>query len=152
MAKQNKMSIWAVIILIATIISLVLLVTTITVTALALPEAMETAKQAAIDGGATEEEALIAVGIAIGAVVVALVLGSVFDVLKIIGGFMFSLKGRWGIFCIIVSIISVVFGVWGVIGDISNNVGVASIVTGSIGLAVSVLLLIACFKHKAELQ
>ena len=152
MAKQNKMSIWAVIILIATIISLVLLVTTITVTTLALPEAMEAAKQAAIDGGATEEEALIAVGVASGAVVVALVLGSVFDVLKIIGGFMFSLKGRWGIFCIIVSIISVVFGVWGVIGDISNNVGVASIVTGSIGLAVSVLLLVACFKHKAELQ
>ena len=67
MAKQNKMSIWAVIILVATIISLILLVVTITVTALALPEAMEAAKQAAIDGGATEEEALIAVGIAIGA-------------------------------------------------------------------------------------
>lgn len=152
MAKQNKMSVWAVIILVATIISLILLVTTIAISVVALPEAMAAAKQAALDGGATEAEADLAVAIAIGAVVVALVLSSVFDVLKIIGGFMFSLKGRWGIFCIVVSIISVVFGVWGVIGDISNHVGVASIVTGSIGLAVSVLLLVACFKHKAELQ
>lgn len=152
MAK-NKMSIWAVIILIATILSLIVLVSSVVLAVTGIPAAIEAAKQeASTVEGISEADINLAVGIAVGAIIVALVFVSIFDVLKIIGGFMFSLKGRWGIFCIIVSIISVVFGVWGVIGDISNNVGVASIVTGSIGLAVSVLLLIACFKHKAELQ
>lgn len=149
---QNKHSIWSVIILIATIVSLVLLVSSIVMTAIGIPSVLELAKQTAIDSGVTAEEAELIAGIAVGAVIVALVFSSIFDILKIIGGFMFSLKGRWGIFCIVVSIISVATGIWSLISNITNHVAVGSIVVSSIGLAISVLLCVACFKHRAELK
>ena len=147
---QNKKSIWSVIILIATIVALALLVTSIVVTALGVPTALAVAKQAAIDGGVPAEEAELAAGLAIGAIIAALVFSSVFDVLKIIGGFMFSLKGRWGLFCIIVSIISAVIGIWALISNIVNKAGVGSIVVSALELAVSGVLVVACFKHRAE--
>ena len=149
---QNKHSIWSVIILIATIISLVLLVTAVVMTAIGIPDVLALAKQTAIDSGVTAEEAELIAGIAVGAVIAALVFSSIFDILKIIGGFMFSLKGRWGIFCIVVSIISVATGIWSLISNITNHVAAGSIVVSSIGLAVSVLLCVACFKHRAELK
>ena len=151
MAK-NKMSIWAVIILVATIISLVLLVTSIALTAIGIPGVMETAKQAALDEGVSADEANIIAGAAIGVIIAALVFSSIFDILKIIGGFMFSLKGRWGIFCIIVSILSLARGVWSLISDISNKVGAANIITDSLSVALSLLILVACFKHRAEVK
>ena len=151
MAK-NKMSLWAVIILVATIISLVLLVTSVVLTAVGIPHAMEVAKQTAIEEGVTADEANVIAGLAIGAVIAALVLSSIFDILKIIGGFMFSLKGRWGIFCIIVSIIALAMGVWSLISNIVNKVGPGTIVSDSISVAISALLVIACFKHRAEVR
>ena len=146
------MSIWAVIILVATIISLVLLVTSIALTAIGIPGVMETAKQAALDEGVSADEANIIAGAAIGVIIAALVFSSIFDILKIIGGFMFSLKGRWGIFCIIVSILSLAGGVWSLISDISNKVGAANIITDSLSVALSLLILVACFKHRAEVK
>ena len=149
MAK-NKMSIWALIILIATIISLVLLITAVVTTVIGIPAVTETAKQTAIEQGLTAEEANIAAAAAVGILIAALVFSSIFDILKIIGGFMFSLKGRWGIFCIIVSIISLAMGVWALISGIKNKVGVATVITDSVSVAISLLLVIACFKHRAE--
>lgn len=151
MAK-NKTSVWSIIILVATIISLVLLVTSIVLTVTGIPAAMDAAKQAAIEEGVTAEEANVVAGIAIGAVIAALVFSSIFDILKVIGGFMFSLKGRWGIFCIIVSIIALAMGVWSLISNIVNKVGPGTIVSDSISVAISALLVIACFKHRAEIR
>ena len=150
--SKNKMSIWAVIILVATIISLVLLVTSIVLTTIGIPGVMETAKQAALDEGVTADEANIIAVAAIGVIVAALVFSSIFDILKIIGGFMFSLKGRWGIFCIIVSLISLAMGVWSLISNITNKVGVATIITDSLSVALSLLIVVACFKHRAEIK
>ena len=144
------MSIWALIILIATIISLVLLITAVVTTVIGIPAVTETAKQTAIEQGLTAEEANIAAAAAVGILIAALVFSSIFDILKIIGGFMFSLKGRWGIFCIIVSIISLAMGVWALISGIKNKVGVATVITDSVSVAISLLLVIACFKHRAE--
>lgn len=149
---QNKKSIWSVLILIATIISLVLLVTSVILMVVGIPAISEAAKQGAIEGGATQEEAGVIAGIAIGAVIVAFVFASVFDVLKIIGGFLFSLKGRWGIFCIIVSILSVASGIWTLVSDITNKAAAGSIVVAGLSLAVSALLCFACFKHCAEIR
>ena len=146
------MSLWAIIILVATIVSLALLVTSIAVTAIAIPGTLAAAKEAAIAEGVTQDEADLIAGIAIAVVIVALVLSSVFDVLKIIGGFMFSLKGRWGIFCIIVSILSFGFGIFSLVSDIKNKSGTGTIVVSSISLAVSALLVVACFKHRAEIR
>ena len=151
MAK-NKVSVWAIIILVATIIALALLVFSIVTTALGIPGVIEAAKQEAANQGLAEDEAVVVANLAIVGVIIALVLGSIFDILKIIGGFMFSLKGRWGIFCIIVSVISLALDIWSLISDIQNKVGVASIIGASIGLAISLLLCVACFKHRAEIR
>ena len=147
---QNKKSIWSIIILISTIVSLVLLIAAIVVTAIGIPAALDVAKQAALDTGVTQEEAEIAAGIAIGVIIAALVFSSIFDILKIIGGFMFSLKGRWGIFCIIVSILSVIGGGWSLISNITNKAGAGTIVVAVLSLVISVVLCVACFMHRIE--
>ena len=149
---KNKMSIWAIIILIATIISLILLAVTVIVTVVGIPAATAAAKQAAIDAGTPEAEVNLVVGIAVGAIVGALIFASIFDVLKIIGGFMFSLKGKWGIFCIVVSILSAIGAIWSLSTTIANRGSVGTIVTDIITLLVNVLLVVACFKHRAEIQ
>ena len=148
---ENKKSIWSLIILVSTIISLVLLIVAVVLLAIGAPAVLETGKQAAIDAGASADEAaVIATGVLIG-VIVVFVLSSIFDILKIIGGFMFSLKGRWGIFCIVVSILSAVGAIGTLISDISNKAAVGSIIVSALNLAVSALLVVACFKHKLEL-
>ena len=150
MAK-NKTSVWSVIILIATIVSLVLFVAGIVTLAVSLPATRDAAVQAGIDSGVTEAEAQ-ALGLA--AVVVAVVifaLVSVLDILKIIGGFMFSLKGRWGIFCIIVSILGLVGAVVSLVNDITNHAGAGSFVVDSLSLVVDLLLVVACIMHKKEI-
>ena len=151
MAK-NKMSVWAVIILVSTIIALALLIISAVTVIAGIPAATEAAKQAAINAGSTAEEANLAASIAIGVVIAAFVFASIFDILKIIGGFMFSLRGRWGIFCIVVSIISLALGVWSLASNVSNKVGIATIISSSMGLAISLLLCIACFMHRAEIK
>ena len=149
---MKKPSIWSIIILIATIISLVLLVVSISVFAVGVPTLKDAAYQASIDAGATAEEATVAVSLAIGLAIGAMVFASIFEVFKIIGGFMFSIKGRWGIFCIVVAIISAVSTLFTLINGASKNPNVGSIVTNAITLAVDVLLVVACFKRRAELR
>ena len=152
MANNNKMSIWAVIILVATIISLALLITSVVVTCVGIPAVTAAARQSAIDQGVPEAEIQLVISLAVGAVIVALVFASIFDVLKIIGGFMFSLKGRWGVFCIVVAILSAVGAVWTMISNISNKAGAVTIVVDVITLVVNVVLVVACFKHRAEVK
>ena len=147
---QNKKSIWSVIILIATIVSLALLIAGIVTLVIGVPATSEAARQAAIDAGATADEAKVIAAVAIGSIIGVFVASSILDVLKIIGGFMFSLKGRWGIFCIIVSILGAIGAVVGLITDIRNKAGVSSIVIDSLTLAVDALLVFACIKHKME--
>jgi len=149
---MKKPSVWSIIILVATIISLVLLVVSISVFAVGVPALKDAAYQASIDAGATAEEATVAVSLAIGLAIGAMVFASIFEVFKIIGGFMFSLKGRWGVFCIVVAIISAVSTLFTLINGVSKNPNVGSIVTNVITLAIDVLLVVACFKRRAELR
>ena len=147
---ENKKSIWSTIILVCTIVTLILLVASIVATAVGLPAVLEEAKAAAIAQGVTPEEANLAATIAVGIVVVVLVFSSLIDIFKIIGGFLFSLKGRWGVFCIVVAILSILSGVWGLVNNITNKAGGLTIAFTAIGLAVSVLFCVACFKHLQE--
>ena len=149
MAK-NKKSIWSLIILIATIVSLVLLIAGVVILALGVPAAKDAAYNAAIEGGSNAEEANLIVGIAIGTIIGIFIASSIFDVLKIIGGFMFSLKGRWGIFCIVVAILGLGGSIGSLIADFVNKAGAASIAINAVSVAVGALLVVACFKHKAE--
>lgn len=148
---MKKLSIWSIIILVATVISLGLLVTSIALTAIGVPGILAVAKQTAIDQGVPEADVALVVNIALITVIVALVLASIFDILKIIGGFMFSLKGRWGIFCIVVAIISVISTLVGLINDITNKASIGTIIVSVVSILVSAIYCFACFKHKAEL-
>lgn len=149
---SNKKSIWSVIILIASIISLVLFVSALVILIVGVPATRNIAYQAAIDAGETEDVANVIAITAMVTVIVVFAISSVFDVLKIIGGFLFSLKGKWGIFCIVVSIIGAVGSVVGLVNAIRNHSGAGTIVIDSLTLAVDALLVVACFKHRAELK
>lgn len=147
----NKRSVWSTIILVTTILSLILLALSITLMSLALPSVQKAAYDAAMaQPGMTQADAELIATIAVGGVVAAVVASSVLDVFRIIGGFFFSLKGRWGIFCIVVSIISVALGLWSLISNIVNKAPVGNIVVDGISLAVAALFCVACFKHRAE--
>ena len=162
--KQNKLSVWAIIILVVTIISAILLVFSIVSTAIAMPTVMAAAKQAAEAEGAGEEavrqaaagedEAAIqlAINIAIGAVIAAVVISSIFSILQIIGGFLFSLKGKWGVFCIVVAILGLAAAIFDLVNDITKKSGAMAISVSSITIAVNALMVVACFKHKQELN
>ena len=149
---KNKTSVWSIIILIATIISLILLVSEIIILATSMPAVSAAAKQAAIDQGIPQQEIDLVVSIAVGAAVGTFVFASILDILKIIGGFLFSLKGRWGIFCIVMAILGGIGSVYSLINAIVNKSGTGAIVTNAIGIAIDVLLIVACFKHRAENQ
>ena len=148
--NQNKKSVWSVIILVATIISLVLLIVNVTVTATSIPAVATTVKQAAAQQGLSQAETELLVGTMIGSVVAGLIIGSAIDILRIIGGFLFSLKGRWGVFCIVMSIISGAFSVYTFISALVNKSPVATIVIAAVDLVLCILLIVACFKHYAE--
>ncbi len=150
--KQNKLSVWSIIILVVTVISLILLVFSIVSTAIAMPTVMAAAKQAAEAEGAGEEAVKLAMNIAMGAVIAAVVISSIFSVLQIIGGFLFSLKGKWGVFCIVVAILGLAAAIFDLVNDISKKAGAMSISVSSITIAVNALMVVACFKHKQELN
>ena len=148
---KNKTSIWSMIILIATILSLILLISQIIILATNLPVAVEAARQSAISQqGASEAEANMAAAVVLGTVIGTFIFASVFDVLKIIGGFFFSLKGRWGIFCIVVSILGAIGSVTTMITNIQGKASGITIATDVIGLIIDIILIVACFKHRAE--
>lgn len=147
---QNKKSIWSLIILITTIVSLVLLIAGVVTLALGVPAAKDVAYNAAIESGNSADEATVIASVAVGTLIGVFVVSSIFDVLKIIGGFMFSLKGRWGIFCIVVAILGLVGSIGTLISDITNKAGAGSIAINAVSVAVDALLVVACFKHRAE--
>ena len=149
---KNKTSVWSIIILIATIISLILLVTQVIVLATGMPALSAAARQEAINQGVPQQDIDLVVSLAIGAAVGSFVFVSILDILKIIGGFLFSLKGRWGIFCIVMAILGAVGSTYSLISGIVSKSGAGTIVTNVIGLIVDVLLIVACFKHRAENQ
>ena len=149
MAK-NKMSFWAVFILVVTIISAGIFVLGVIAFATGLGAAEQAARNEAIKQGLSGADLDLAVSLAIGIIVAGFVVSSILDVLTIVGGFLFSLKGRWGIFCIIMAIISGAGNIFELVNAISKQAGAFSIVTSSIMVVLSVLMVVACFKHRAE--
>ena len=152
---QNKKSIWSTLLLIATFLMLASVVVSIITVIVVLPQTMEAAKEiarqeAAAQGVSVSEEVLeMAMNIAKSAVIVSLVFVIIIAGLEILGGFLFSLKGKWGIFCIVV-------GVLGVLGGIGNLMGItattqaATIISDVISFLVSGLFCVASIMHYIE--
>lgn len=152
---QNKKSIWSTLLLIATFLMLASVVVSIITVIVVLPQTMDAAKEiarqeAAAQGVTVSEEVLeMAMNIAKSAVIVSLVFVIIIAGLEILGGFLFSLKGKWGIFCIVV-------GVFGVLGGIGNLMGItastqaATIISDVISFLVSGLFCVASIMHYIE--
>ncbi len=152
---QNKKSIWSTLLLVATFLMLASVVFAIVTVIAVLPQTMEAAKEiarqeAAAQGVSVSEEVLeMAMNIAKTAAIVSLVFVAIISGLEILGGFLFALKGKWGIFCIVV-------GVLGVLGGIGNLMGItattqpASIISDVISFLVSGLFCVASIMHYIE--
>ncbi|MBQ2070693.1 MAG: hypothetical protein II467_07195 [Bacilli bacterium] len=144
-----KKSGWAMVVFIATLFEAALLVLSIVALVLSLGPVEQAARQAAQQSTTDQAAIEFAVNTAIAVVITAFVFGSALSVLQIIGGFLFSIKGRWGIFCIIMAILNLVSGVFSLVSDINNRAAVLSLVTSILGLLIAIVLVIACFKLKA---
>lgn len=152
---QNKKSIWSTLLLVATFLMLASVVVAIITVIAVLPQTMEAAKEiarqeAAAQGYSVSEEVLdLAMNVAKTAVIVSLVFVVIISGLEILGGFLFSLKGKWGIFCIVV-------GVLGVLGGIGNLMGItattqaATIISDVISFLVSGLFCVSSIMHYIE--
>lgn len=152
---QNKKSIWSTLLLVATFLMLASVVFAVVTVIAVLPQTMEAAKEiarqeAAAQGYSVSEEVLdLAMSVAKTAVIASLVFVVIISGLEILGGFLFSLKGKWGIFCIVV-------GVLGVLGGIGNLMGItattqaANIISDVISFLVSGLFCVASIMHYIE--
>ena len=105
---KNKKSAWSNIILAISIIIVISIVVSLVSLMVQLPAAREVAEAEVARQGLPEATAQAVVDMAVSTVVAGVVLGVTFKVFEAIGGFLFSLKGKWGMFCVVVSIIIVV--------------------------------------------
>ena len=147
----NKKSIWSTIILIASIAAAVVLAVNLIFTFIGLPALREVITKVTEEAGGGDEDVIkAAVDIAIGFVIFMVILGSILDVLKIVGGILFATKGRWGMFCIVFTTISAVVAVIDFITGIRNGASAGTIATDALSLVIGVLLCVACFMHYKE--
>ena len=79
-------------------------------------------------------------------------LGVTFKVFEAIGGFLFSLKGKWGMFCVVVSIIIVVINSINLLGIFGGGKDALTIVANIIDAIIAILFCVACIKHRKENQ
>lgn len=152
---QNKKSIWSTLLLVATFLMLASVVVAIVTVIAVLPQTLEAAKEvarqeAAAQGVSVSEEVLdLAMSVAKTAVIASLVFVVIISGLEILGGFLFSLKGKWGIFCIVVGVLGVLGGI-GNLMSITATTQAANIISDVISFLVSGLFCVASIMHYIE--
>ena len=125
---QNKKSVWSTILLIATFLMLASIVVSIVAIIVSLPTMMEMARSIMMEeAGDKLDEASIELALQITktTIIVGLVFAVIIGGLEVLGGFLFSLKGRWGVFCIVVGVLGVFFEIFDLtdLGNGQNTVG-----------------------------
>lgn len=109
----NKKSVWSTMLLVASALFIVLTIINIVRSIIVMPIFTEQSRSIAEEMFAeasypyTEEDVDMTVRAAEGLLIVGLIFVSAIDCLVSLGGFLFSHKGKWGVFCIIVGIIGV---------------------------------------------
>ena len=152
---QNKKSIWSTLLLVATFLMLASVVFAIVTVIAVLPQTLEAAKEvarqeAAAQGVSVSEEVLdLAMSVAKTAVIASLVFVVIISGLEILGGFLFSLKGKWGIFCIVIGVLGVLGGI-GNLMSITATTQAATIISDVISFLVSGLFCVASIMHYIE--
>lgn len=144
---QNKKSIWSTIILIVAILTII----TTTIEFVSVVTSVERVKEIALEEANGDDFTSLLVNVAASSFVTGAVIGVILAAFQIIGGFLFSLKGKWGTFCIVISIL----GIFAQGINLSNNLttnGVLplTIVMNFVMLAIYIVYCIACFKHRSE--
>ena len=144
---QNKKSIWSTIILIVAILTII----TTTIEFVSVVTSIDKVREVALEEADGDDSALLLVFVMASSLVTGAVIGVILAAFEIIGGFLFSLKGKWGTFCIVISIL----GIFAQGINLSNNLttnGVLplTIVMNFVMLAIYIVYCIACFKHRSE--
>ena len=147
---KNKKSLWSNLILIIAIIMLVSIVISIVNLIVQLPAAREAAMQEAMAAGYSESVAEVAVDAVIGGVVAGFVLGLTFNAFEVIGGFLFSLKGKWGMFCVVIAAISLGFCTIRVFTNIGNGSDALTIILNIVDVILAAIFLVASIMHRKE--
>ena len=149
---KNKKSVWSTLILVITIINLIMAIVEIISVIQSMPKIEAYAREAAIEAGIYEETMIeLVVSTTKSSVIAGLSFSLVFTGLIALGGFLFSLKGKWGMFCIVVGIISLIGGVFTVINAVSTNgTEPLTIALNIISLCLTLVYVFACFKHRSE--
>ena len=147
---KNKKSVWSTIILVCTIIFTITFVISVVNYMVTLPTATEAAVNELVRQGYDEELAKSAVSTAMGLTTTLMVLVWTFKVFQSIGGFFFSLKGKWGKFCIVASIIVLVCSVIVLFNNIGQHAGALDIVLNIVDVVLAGLFCAACCMHSKE--
>ena len=134
---KNKKSVWSTIILVVAILMALSVVISLVSLIVQIPVAREQAMETLLNQGVSESVAEAAVETAISSLVAGYIIGLTFNAFEAIGGFLFSLKGKWGMFCIVASIIALVFGF-------------IRVITTWPLVVLAILFCIASFKHRKE--
>ena len=150
---QNKKSVWSTILLIATFLMLASIVVSIVTMIVSLPTIMEIARSIMMEeAGDKLDEASIELALQITktGIIVGLVFAVIIYGLEVLGGFLFSLKGRWGVFCIVIGVLGVLFGIFDLtdLGNGQNTVG--TILSTIFSFAVTVAFCVASIMHYIE--
>ncbi len=115
----NKKSVWSTMLLVASALFLVLVIVNIVRSIIIMPVSMEQSRSiteeifASANYPYTEEDVEMTVQAAKVGFIVGLVFVSAIECLVSLGGFLFSRKGKWGMFCIIVGVIGVLIESFG---------------------------------------
>ena len=147
---KNKKSVWSTIILVVAILMALSVVISLVSLIVQIPVAREQAMETLLNQGVSESVAEAAVETAISSLVAGYIIGLTFNAFEAIGGFLFSLKGKWGMFCIVASIIALVFGFIRVITNSTNGSDGLTIALNFVDLILAILFCIASFKHRKE--
>lgn len=141
--------------LIASLLVLASIVLAIVVLAATLPEILEMAKelsrQTLAEQGyqVTEEQLDLAIQAVKTSMIAGLIFAALIEGIMALGGFLFSLKGKWGMFCIIVGILSVVVEIFG-FTNLGEGTTPANVVSKIISFLIAGLFCLASIMHYRE--
>ena len=129
----------------------ILTIITTTIEFVSVVTSIDKVREVALEEANGDDFTTLVVNAVASSFVTGAVIGVILAAFEIIGGFLFSLKGKWGTFCIVISIL----GIFAQGINLSNNLttnGVLplTIVMNFVMLAIYIVYCIACFKHRSE--
>ena len=145
--NRLKNNAWAMVLFVVTSVALALAIANTIITIMGINEVVEAAIQATRETtpDATEEALQFAGAVAKGAAIAAMVFALSFSVLIAIGGYMYSLKGKWGVFCLVVAILKIIGVAITLFGMVGKSIQPLNLVTNILDIVMSGLFVVSVF-------